>query len=154
MGPSRLTDSAKTKNHENLTFDQLHSRVEACGDRSLAVLIQPSLVHLRDKCKAIRLHRNKRLAHLDLQTALGVSRKRPPRVSRKTINEALWTASEYLHTIETHYCNSATHHEPLMVDRGADGLVATHRLGLRYDGIYKQKHIPWNNMSNSRWNDS
>jgi hypothetical protein len=154
MGLSRLTGRASTTHHKNLTVENLHSRVAACGDQNLTVLLEPLLGELHHRCQAIRLHRNKRLAHLHLDTALELSREPLPRITRKTIDDARVAASAYLHIIEAHYCNSTTHYEHFMLGRGADGLVATFHLDLRRDGLYKKTHIPWNDMSNSRWNDS
>jgi hypothetical protein len=80
---SRLTDPAKTGRHDNLTFEQLQLRVDGCGGQALATTLRPLLTQLRDKCSAIRAHRNKRLAHLDLGTALKNTPDPLPGVSRK-----------------------------------------------------------------------
>src|SRR3989338_1759713 len=133
---SKLTDSAqsrKGKGDDNLSLEQLQSRLEQCGDANLATDNRITLNALLSKVKLIRDWRNKKLAHFDLLTAMKASPNQLPDVTRQMIEDALSLVRQYLNAIEQHYNISVIGYEHFITNSDGDALLATLRYGLRYE---------------------
>jgi hypothetical protein len=72
LGIGRLLDPPGNSHQSNLVLAHLSKQVRAHGDTALADALDDHLSELRTHCATIRSHRHKRLAHLDLQHAMGM----------------------------------------------------------------------------------
>ena len=150
---SKLTDPARSGKHDNLSLEQLQSRVEAQCEQQLATTLLTLLNDLNAKCQCFRLHRNKRLAHLDLTTAMQSTSNPLPGVSRQMIQEALDVACEYLNTIERHYTQTETGYEHFIMHSDANALTGLLKSGLRYEELLQSGQISWDDIEQSQWKD-
>ena len=105
---SKLTDPPTTFGHDNLSLEQLQRRVEAHGEAGLQPTLRQILDDLNQKCLPFRTWRNRRLAHLDLTTAMRSTLNPLPDISRQMIEEALELVRKYMNTIQTFYLQSET----------------------------------------------
>jgi len=81
---SRLTDPAKSLNKlDNLTIPQLHERIAQIGQPTLVAQLQTLLDRLKAECEPLRVQRNKRIAHLDLNTVVNATANPLPSVGRR-----------------------------------------------------------------------
>ena len=151
---SKLTDPARSMNHDNLSLEQLQSRTEAEGKTQLTTILRNLLDRLHGKCQTFRLHRNKRLAHFDLTTAMQSTPNLLPGISREMIEEALKLVREYMNTIEEHYNQSETGYEHFIMSSDGDALVTILKYGLRYDELSRDQRISWEDWNEADWRDA
>lgn len=151
---SKLTDPADKGKFENLTLEQLHKRVEAHGEQQLSTNLRTLLDDLHRKCQPFRTWRNKRLAHLDLTTAMQSTANPLPEISRQMIEDALQVVREYMNSIERHYCDSEMGYEHFMISSGGDALVSMLKYGLRYEELLQDRKIPIDDWSKGSWRDA
>lgn len=151
---SKLTDPARTGKFDNLALEQLQKQVEAQGDHHLSATLRGLLDDLHEKCHAIRLHRNKRLSHLDLATAMQSSSNVLPDISRKNIEEALEVARNYMNTIEMHYNDFETGYEHFIMHTDGNELVSILKYGLRYQDLQREGKISWSDLDDNKWKDA
>ncbi len=151
---SKLTDSARSRSFANLSLEQLQERIEARGESRLAAEIRVILNDLHSKCGVFRTRRNKRLAHLDLTTAMQSASNPLPGISRQMVEEALQLVREYMNAIEAHYDQSETGYEHFIMSSDGDALVALLKYGLRYDELLRDGNIPMGDWNEGHWKDA
>lgn len=130
---SKLTDPAQSGRYENLSLEQLQAQLEKHGDPGLATACRGTLDTIHAQCKVFRVRRHKRLAHLDLATSLKTLPQPLPGVSRKMIEDALFSVRKYLNAIEMHYNDAEWGYEDFILNNGSVALLAVLRAGLRYE---------------------
>jgi hypothetical protein len=152
---SKLTDPARTRGHDNLSLEQLQSRVEAYGEPRLQATLRQILDDLHQKCQPFRTWRNKRLAHLDLTTTMQSMLNPLPGISRQMVEEALELVRRYMNTIQIHYLNGETGYEHFIMT-GTDGeaLISMLKYGLRYEELVEERQVPLNDWQNAKWKDA
>src|SRR5262245_52385386 len=151
---TKLSDPAKTGAHENLSLEQLQSRLEAHVDQALAHRTRPLLDIIHSRCDPFRTWRNKKLAHLDLSTALKLTVNPLAGISRQMVEDALSCVCDYLNAIEQHYFgNSSLYSELIMSDDG-NTLVLFLKRGLRYKELVLERKIPFEDFGNGKWSDA
>jgi hypothetical protein len=151
---SKMTDPAQTGNFENLSIDQLQQRVETHGDPQLATSLRKLRDKLHDKCQPFRMWRNKRLAHLDLTTAMQSSSNPLPGISRQMIEDSLGILREYMNTIERYYSKSETGYEHFIMSSDGDFLISVLKYGLRYEELLKDRKISFEDWHQAEWKDA
>lgn len=151
---SKLTDPADAGKFENLTLEQLQKRVESHGGQQLSMDLRALLDDLHRKCQPFRTWRNKRLAHLDLTTAMQSTANPLPDISRQMIEEALQVVREYMNSIERHYCDTEMGYEHFMISSGSTALVSMLKYGLRYEELLQDSKIPLDDWSHGAWRDA
>jgi AbiU2 len=152
---SKLTDPARTGANENLSLEQLQERVEKQGEPSLQDVMRQILDELKQKCAPFRTWRNKRLAHLDLTTAMKSTANPLPGVSRKMVEEALELVRKYLNAIQIHYEKSETGYEHfIMTTSDGEALISMLKYGLRYEQLIQERKITLNDWEESDWKDA
>lgn len=151
---SKLTDPAKSGKLENLSLEQLQTRLELHGDPALALKDRGILDALHVQCTLFRERRNKKLAHFDLTTSLNLAAVPLPGVSRQMIEEALKSVRDYLNAIEAHYNDSEIGYEHFLTSSGAEALVATLKAGLRYEELVQANAISWDDWRRGAWHDA
>lgn len=152
---SKLTDPAQTGSHENLSLEQLQSRVEKHGDANLAQRLRVLLDDFHKKCKTFRVRRNKALAHLDLATALQGTTNPLPGVSRQMIEDALALLRDYMNEIQIHYDDSEQGYEHFIM-HASDGeaLIGILKHGIRYEELVEAEQIDFDDSPKSKWHDA
>ena len=158
LGLCKLTDPANTGRKDNLTFKQLQIAVED-DDPNLPPDIKKKLkdtLDNLDKCEEFRKHRNKRLTHLDLETALGTALNPLPPVTVQMIEETLEYMRDYLNAIEQHYDDRETGYDNISLSFHGDGeaLVYLLKQGLRYKQLLEEGNLPYEDLSKSKWKDA
>lgn len=154
LGLGKLTDPANTAGKDNLSFCQLQEVIEV-HDQNFADNIKTKLAELLSKVKEIRTHRDKRLAHLDLRTAMKDGAQSLPPVTIQTIEDALCSARDYMNAIEEHYCGRTTGYDNfLMSGNDGEALVSLLRYGLRYEELAKEGIISPDDWHKGKWTNS
>jgi len=149
---SRLTDGARTGKHENLTIEKLHEVALTIGDPSLHDSLTAILLQLRETCKVIRDHRNKRLAHFDYNVAIASPGSALPDVSREMIETSLELLGQYLNILSIHYKDSEIGFDHTLTGPGgADQLVEIMKLGMRYQERQEEDDFDWVDPQRSPW---
>lgn len=152
---SKLTDPPRTGANENLSLEQLQERVEKQGEPNLQASLRQTLDELKQKCTAFRTWRNKRLAHLDLTTAMRSRHNPLPDVSRQMIEDALDLVRKYLNAIQIHYDNSETGYEHfIMPASDGEALISMLKYGLRYEQLIEERKIALHDWNQSDWKDA
>jgi hypothetical protein len=152
---SKLTDPALMKENVNLSLEQLQKLCEAQGEDDFVKSLQVQLIDLKNKYRAIRIRRNKELAHFDLTTILQSNLNPLPGISRKMIKEALEMISNYMNTIEVHYTGSETGYEHFLMN-GSDGeaLISMLKYGLRYEELIEDMNMFLKEQGQGQWQDA
>lgn len=150
----KLTDPANSGRCDNLSLEQLQKRIEQHGDRKLTDNSKKLLDDLQNKCKDFRLHRNKRLAHIDLSIAMKGSLNPLPIISRQMIEEALKSTRDYMNSIEVHYLQKETGYEHFIMQADGEALISMLKYGLRYEEILKERKVSMADWHEGRWKDA
>ncbi len=160
----KLTDPARTGKYENLSLAQLQERIEALGDQEISSQLNEILAKIcgdlnsRDKpgkCEAIRIRRNKRLVHFDLNTSLQLDADPLPGVSRQMIEDALSLVRKYMNTIGIHYSQTETNYQnPIMWGTDGDALVALLKDGLDFSELPKKLGKGRDELRSGKWDDA
>ncbi len=109
---------------ENLSSKLESILVELCGDKASNKV---------GKCAPIKTHRNKRIAHFDLNTSIQHGADPLPGVTPQIIEDVLTLLRNYMNTIEGHYCQSEYRfHDPIIGPYDTEALVAVLGDGLEF----------------------
>jgi len=151
----KLTDPACNGRYENLSFEQLQRRVEDQGERQLSADLRKLLDDLYDKSQDFRTWRNKRLTHLDLNTAMQSNTNDLPVIYRQMIEDTLRLLRNYMNTIEVHYCHRETDYDNFhMSSSDGEALVFMLKFGIRYKELLKDHKLPFDDFEQSQWWDA
>lgn len=151
---SKLTDQARSGKFNNLSLEQLQALVDTHGDQTLAAQTRLVLDQLHSKCEPFRVWRNKRLAHLDLTTAMKSNADPLPGISRQMIEDALSLVREFMNKIEGHYRDSEVGYEHFIMHSDGEALVAMLRSGMRYEELLKEEKISYDDWHHGKWHDA
>jgi hypothetical protein len=152
---SRLTEPARDKkNHANLSFARLRELAEENGDSDFAEELKKQLAELGKKCRVIKTHRNKRLAHNDLTTAMQGGANLEP-ISVEDIESVLELTRKYMTTIGDHYDHPRTLYDSgIDLTSGAEKLVGLLKLGLHFKELLYDGKIPLDECFKGKWSDA
>lgn len=151
---SKLTDLSSSHGFDNLSFEQLQLRVDLQKEKNLSNTLRKLLDDLHKKCQPFRLWRNKRLAHLDLTTAMKSSLSPLPGISKNMIEGALELIREYMNTIERYYLQSETGYEHFLMQADGEALISMLKYGLRYEELLNEGKMSWEDLHQSKWEDA
>ncbi|MBL0524110.1 hypothetical protein [Aeromonas dhakensis] len=137
MSLSKLTDSARMRGNDNLSFHYLIDKVRESRNVDLADELESELEALMIACKKFREIRNKRVAHNDLVVALDEDGSPLPGVSRADIENALVHARNLMNKVELHFNDSQTLYEEIIIPLTNDGrsVLVLLQKGLMYDQL-------------------
>lgn len=121
MSLSKLTDAARMRKNENLSFHYLIEILRKLGEESLAKELGKELQQLVEACEKFRNIRNKRVAHNDLVTALEEEGSPLPGVSRNEIETALEHSRNIMNKVELHFNDSQTLYDEIILPLTNDG---------------------------------
>jgi hypothetical protein len=125
----RLTDPAQTGSKTNLSLQQLVDTINEVAYPVLRSEVMDVLTAAKPKFEVARDHRNRRIAHIDLETRLN---KHPQPLSDATkhiIEEALEAIAQALNTVERHFDTKTEFSEQIVPN---DGKTLLHWLRLGY----------------------
>ncbi|MCF8105623.1 MAG: hypothetical protein K9K64_09080 [Desulfohalobiaceae bacterium] len=152
---SKLTDQAASGRFDNLSLEQLQLQLEEYGDQDLSSQNRSILDQLHSKCEPFRTWRNKRLAHLDLNTHMESQYYPLPGISNQMIEDSLELVRRFMNNIEHHYNDSENAYEHFsMLGSDADSLVAMLRYGLRYEELIKEQKVDYDDWYQGKWHDA
>ncbi len=124
---ARLTDSPKSKGRCNLSVRHLAQLVDGTpAARDVQSLTTAALA----ACEFARDWRNRRIAHRDLELALGQNAHRLKPASRAAVKTALVSLGALLNSVSEHFTNSTTG-----FGRGSGGEDAVSLLYILRDGL-------------------
>jgi hypothetical protein len=103
IGLCRLTDDAMVAGRDNLVLERLILGLDSTTDAALDADLRSRLVHIRAAVGPLRKHRNRRVAHADLNAAIAPAANPLPTYSRQSIGDALNLMSEYLNRLRAHF---------------------------------------------------
>ena len=120
---SKLTDPNKLGKFENLSLKQIHVYASEHNETDFVRELKEKFELLANACTKFRDLRNKRIAHADLNHAIGEDEL--PGISRQYIEDALKLLREYINTVELHYNDSQTLYTGLICtpNTGGDALI-------------------------------
>jgi hypothetical protein len=127
---ARLTDPPMSAGRSNLSLRRL-SRVLASAP--IAAEIEALSSAALDSCQFARDWRNRRLAHRDLDLAVGLNPEPLAHASRASVKAAIATLGELLNSVSRHYCESTTLFDLSPGDMDAANLLYVIRDGLKHD---------------------
>lgn len=147
---SKLTDPARTRGNDNLSFAYLIESVQNQGANELASELSLMLEQLHGKCEEFRTIRNKRIAHNDLVVALDDGSSPLPGVSREQIEQVLESARAITNKVELFFQDSQTLYQEIIMPLSNDGraLLIWLQKGLAYEALEDEKAIPY-----GKWRD-
>lgn len=118
LGLSRLTDPAKTGKHANLSLAALVEEVDQQPELQDRLSLQLELLH--ESVAAMRVHRNKRVAHADL-AALTDPEAALQGYKIDDVESALNRVAEFLNSYELESNESQTTYAQCILPMGHDG---------------------------------
>jgi hypothetical protein len=127
---SRLNDPKRTLGKDNLTLEQLVHSIDAVKYPQLKKEMERLHAEAKDKCKFAKNHRNKRIAHNDLQLKLHGKVNPLPSPTETNIEEALESIRNVMNAVPRYFHNMKTttvnyHH---LITRHGDGTKIISRL--------------------------
>ena len=132
---SRLTDPAKTRQAENLTLRRLIDSA-SLESKSLGDQLEAQLKHIEASVEKFRKHRNKRIAHIDLEHTMS-SQDQLERYTMDDINLSLASIAKFMNIFETAWTRRTTVYEEAILPRGYGGesLIPVLKKALAYNAI-------------------
>jgi AbiU2 len=125
LGLTRMTDPARNRHHDNLTLRQLCER--ALGqDPSFLASVEKAVANAERICLPFRDHRNKRIAHSDMPSAMKRTFVRP---SRQSVEEALGSIAAVMNIFHFQYGSSEFLYKATIFAGGGDALDCYLRAG-------------------------
>jgi hypothetical protein len=103
IGVCRLTDGLQAAGRDNLVLDRLIVGLNPSTDSSLMTDLRNRLMQVNTAAAPLRLHRNRRVAHVDLNAAIAPLTNPLPPYSRQTLGDALSLISEFLNRFRAHF---------------------------------------------------
>lgn len=128
---SRLTDPAKSMGHYNLSLTYLLEMLEPTLTPELRKNLCERLVRLKERTDSIRIHRNKRIAHLDL-TYASEAEALPP-VIQGDLDDSLELLEAIMRDIHLELFNGDTRYKEPAIAYGCDGDYLLHVLRETYE---------------------
>ncbi len=116
---SRLTDPAKSMGHYNLSLTYLLEMLELTLTPELRKNLCERLVRLKERTDSIRIHRNKRIAHLDL-TYASEAEALPP-VIQSDLDDSLELLEAIMRDIHLELFSGDTRYKDPAIAYGCDG---------------------------------
>lgn len=134
---SKLTDAARMRKNENLSFHYLNEILREMNEEALAQELAKELQELVNICEKFRNIRNKRVAHNDLFTALQKEGAPLPGVSLSEIETALKHSRNIMNNVELHFDRSQTLYDKIILPLANDGrsVLIWLQKGLAYEKL-------------------
>jgi hypothetical protein len=128
----RLLDKPQQGKNNNLCLEYLLDSIRRRIDKDLASELEAVLKDARRSEAKARKHRNKRIAHNDLQTHLDDAGSPLPNATVGEMNELLESTQVFLNKIDMYFCKSQTLHSSQALNGDADTMIGFLADGMRY----------------------
>lgn len=151
LGLSRLTDRLETCGHSNLVLGQLPERLSESKWNSLVANLSQRLESIKAKCDSFRNHRNRRIAHCDLQTAQGSVERFLHGISREMVEDALAEIRAFMNEVQSFFDGSETAYEHFLAASDGDALIFALKRGYEYGELQSQGIVPWDQLEKSKY---
>jgi hypothetical protein len=125
LGIARLTDPHKPKGRANLSFGSILAEI---GDTSLHAEVSEIILKIKAKTGAIRVWRNKKLAHNDLAKAIEGNPLPPIYIA--DLSEVLKLASQILNIFYTRFRDTEVAYDRCVTSGDGDSLMFYLEYGL------------------------
>lgn len=135
----RLLDRPQTMGKQNLVYEAV---IQALADHPLAETLSNTLDKLRDEAQVLMHRRNRKLAHLDRNTALFSEEVPLPGISRKNVETVLSDMRNFMNAIERCFSNATTAYDSIITSSDGNSLTIALRKALDYDLLVKEGVIP------------
>ena len=151
----RLADPIQSgrdkKSKKNLCLEMLCQIIKGLLQEDLYSDLCNSLSRFREKCEALKKHRNKRIAHLDLKAFLNEKSKYLPRISRAMIEDVLKELRLFMNLIDGFYKDSETAYEHCIMTGDGEFLITALKQALRYEELWRSGKVDIMDLQNSRY---
>jgi len=137
---ARLTDPAKTKGKENLSLLRLIDEVES-NDFKNKMMAQYQKI--KSLVEAAQDHRNKRIAHNDLNVLTQNYPKLLPNLTLNCLHSILASIEEFLNEFQLHYSSVPFDFTMLQVPEDVDNLMIRICKSEAYDALVKEGKTPF-----------
>ena len=127
---ARLTDRPKSAGRQNLSLCHLSQVLASSPIAANATALATGAL---TACEFARDWRNRRLAHRDLDLAVGLNPQPLAPASRASVRAAIASLGELLNSVSLHYFDSTTMFDLRPGDTDAANLLYVIRDGLRFD---------------------
>lgn len=125
---SRLTDPEKSSRNENASIRNVAAKAKACLPATIIAEVEALVNKLDNHVLNVRKHRNKALAHADLDHALNVSTL--PSVTYDELENAMETLQEIVSKVASEACRWTTHYDTIIqYGCGGDSLLEVLKRG-------------------------
>lgn len=131
----RLTDPKQSFGKENLSLENVISEIP---DDVLKAKAEAILLQIKSKTDAIKVWRDKKLSHNDLQKSLG-SFSLPP-IEKKKLTDTLDHIGDIMNLIHGHYSDTAVMYSDCVTSADGDSLLFYLEYGLDAWNEDKRNH--------------
>jgi len=138
---SRLTDPYRTSKSDNLSMEQLVSRVNATAHPLLRDELKQLLDRAASQCSFARTLRHKRIAHNDLLTKLKASVDPLPIITLKKIEGALTAIRSIMNKVEQYYQNTTVMYDHMALHDNGNTILARLREAKTYREHKRQNSL-------------
>jgi len=125
---SKLTDRTEIGRFHNLTIQRLP---ELVVDTDLRAEVETLVATAVEATANARQHRQKTIAHFDLEVALGNAVEPLPAITRNDLENALHAVTHVLQHLEQHYRESDVDFNPVTLPKASAALLNCLDMGLR-----------------------
>jgi hypothetical protein len=152
---NKLADPDILGKYENLSLKTILKYFEESEEKTLSAQLRSVMDDLVKECEPLRLHRNKRIAHPDLETAMQRGANLDG-ISRLKIDKALGCVRAFMNAVEKHYGKDTRKYEAIKIPATADGeaLVTWLKDGLYFSKLPKKLGIGRNDLRGTEWDDA
>jgi len=147
---SKLGDPAKQHKYSNLSFAQLRDRVLAHGDASLSAEVKSLVSQYAGAIEPFRRWRDKRLAHLDLETAITAPIPLPG-ITANIVTAALDVARQILNAVESRFDHATTLYTLFRLRTDAGAVIGLLKGGLRFEQLMQEGVLPFEDTERDPW---
>lgn len=154
MGLCRLTDPAG-RGGRNLSLGRLVLDAQATGDEEFVRILRARQKIATRRTRAFRKHRNKRIAHLCLDSALKSSEYPLPGISRAMFDDALESIGDFLGEYSGRLTGADLGFSKSMVmPGGARDLVEELKKAVEFDLMVERDEVPIDKAYGGRFSDA
>ena len=132
---ARLTDPPRSVGKDNLTLERLPGLVH----KAIKPETERLVAEIQAKCRFARDWRRRRLAHRDLDLAIGEATIPLAPASRASVRAAIDAIAALLNAIDGHYRDCTTAFQSVRPPRGAEALLYVLRDGLETRDKWKER---------------
>jgi hypothetical protein len=128
----RLTDPQQTFGKDNLSIDQLISKI---NDVELETKLSAINDEIREMRNPVKIWRDKQISHTDMETKLSPEDNPLPKISFNELNSIISGINGFMNVLWYEINNSQTAYSSYIVTGGAENLIGFLQLGKNFSEI-------------------